>query len=750
MDHKKNNDFVNPALAEAIVNDDPFSWQEKLVEVIFREVANRKTSRIRVGQESYFVKIHKSFFWQGAFSDLIRGQIPSVGAEAEWRAIRALQLQDIPTIEPFLYAKRGVTFLNHRSMLISKALENKVSLEYFSTNDALFKRQLIKKIAKLTQKMHFAGINHRDFYLCHFLMDQDISNGPVLHLIDLHRAQVREKVPLRWLIKDLGSLLFSSLSKGLSRRDLLRFVREYSGKPLKEALKDKKLWVGSLARARKLYLKHHKKIPVKIGKLLQESLFVSIKVLKSSGRKIDLPFSMILHGPNSERMRFRITEVLRILPRKRLVLRGYLREESVILKIFFGPFAERRFSKEIKGLEAIKKSGVASPHILRTGVSPLGSGKVIVFRLLKESLSLEAAIESVSSSRERTALLFRMMEILARLHNFGLDQRDSHPENFLISDGKIFVIDGQQIYRQDRGYLDRSPSLKSLALFFSHIKKINESEIIESTRHYLSCRDKHFKESQNKIIFNYVKRFRQKNLKKYMKKVFRDCSEVSVNKSFFRFTAIARTHKTPTMLRLINNLDFEIDRGIKLKEGNTNTVSLIITTMGPFVVKRYNMKTILHRISRLFRRTRASRSWRYGHLLTSLRIKTPYPIALIEERFGLLRGKAYLITEYCSGYPAERLIGKKEFGKEPLFIVNLLKALFDNQLVHGDLKSQNFLIEDDSACIIDLDSTFEVRKTKNHRIHIRKEIARFFKNWENHPKLRNTFLHHLKSMDLLD
>ena len=92
-----------------------------------------------------------------------------------------------------------------------------------------------------------------------------------------------------------------------------------------------------------------------------------------------------------------------------------------------------------------------------------------------------------------------------------------------------------------------------------------------------------------------------------------------------------------------------------------------------------------------------------------------------------LRGKAYLITEYCSGYPAERLIGKKEFGKEPLFIVNLLKALFDNQLVHGDLKSQNFLIEDDSACIIDLDSTLKYGKLRTIESTLERKSRGFLK-----------------------
>ncbi len=750
MNSKKNNDFINPTLAQIMGDEDPFSWQENLEKVIFRDVENRKTSRVLIGQERYFIKIHKSASWQSAFNELVGGQTPRFGAEAEWRAVRAFQTLGIPTIEPYLYAKRGTSFLNHRSLLISKALEKKVSLEHFSTSNPVFKRLLIKKIAEISRKMHLAGINHRDFYLCHFLMDQNISKGPVLHLIDLHRAQEREKVPRRWLIKDLGSLLFSSLFKGLTRRDLLRFVRDYSDRPLRESLKDKNLWAGSLARARGLYLKHHQKIPIKIDRILQQNQFMSLKALKDSERKIVLPFLMILFDLNEAKMLFRVTEVLRVLPKKRLVVRGYLRQEPVILKIFFGPFSVRRFSREIRGLEAIKQSGTASPEILRTGLSESDSGRVIVFRMLKEPLSLKAAIEGAKSSREKTNLLISMMEILVRLHNFGAVQRDLHPENFLVSDGKIFTIDGQQISYHDKEPLDIPSSLKSLALFFSNIVKVDEPEIIAALKHYLSLRDYQFKGSYAAFILRYFRLFRQKNLKKYRNKVFRDCSEISVGKSFLRFTAIARAHETPSMLQLINNLDFEIHKGIKLKEGNTNTVALVKTQAGQFVVKRYNMKTISHRISRLFRRTRASRSWENGHVLKLLNIRTPSPIALIEERLGFLRGKAYLITEYSSGYPAQRLIEKKDFGKEPLWIVNLLQAFSDNQLVHGDLKAQNFLIEDDGACIVDLDSMFEARSTKVHRTYRKKEVARFSSNWENCPELLSIFFSHLKSMDLLD
>ena len=109
-----------------------------------------------------------------------------------------------------------------------------------------------------------------------------------------------------------------------------------------------------------------------------------------------------------------------------------------------------------------------------------------------------------------------------------------------------------------------------------------------------------------------------------------------------------------------------------------------------------------------------------------------------------------MITKYSSGYPAQRLIEKKELGKEPLWIANLLQTIFDNQLIHGDLKAQNFLIEDDGACIVDLDSMFEARSTKIHRTHRKKEVARFFSNWKNCPELLNIFFSHLKSMELLE
>ena len=94
---------------------------------------------------------------------------------------------------------------------------------------------------------HGGGVNHRDFYICHFLLHLPVDAGaPRLSLIDLHRAQVREKTPRRWRDKDLAALYFSALDIGLTKRDGLRFLKTYFARPLRGILQDERALLGHL------------------------------------------------------------------------------------------------------------------------------------------------------------------------------------------------------------------------------------------------------------------------------------------------------------------------------------------------------------------------------------------------------------------------------------------------------------------------------------------------------------------------
>ena len=116
------------------------------------------------------------------------------------------------------------------------------------------------KLAQIAKKLHDNGINHRDLYLCHFLLDVSQGVEKVDHknikfyLVDLHRAQIRSEVPLRWKVKDVASIYFSAMNLKLTRRDIFRFMKLYSGKSLGITLsEDKEFWQKVQLRAEKLY-----------------------------------------------------------------------------------------------------------------------------------------------------------------------------------------------------------------------------------------------------------------------------------------------------------------------------------------------------------------------------------------------------------------------------------------------------------------------------------------------------------------
>jgi heptose I phosphotransferase len=125
---------------------------------------------------------------------------------------------------------------------------------------------LIKKVAEIARTMHQNGVNHRDFYICHFLLpkswlEQNRSDvEPPLYVIDLHRTQVRSAVPQRWLEKDLAGLHFSCMDAGLTVRDRLRFISLYDGEPVRQGADPSSLWPRIEKIALKLHRKFHRRM----------------------------------------------------------------------------------------------------------------------------------------------------------------------------------------------------------------------------------------------------------------------------------------------------------------------------------------------------------------------------------------------------------------------------------------------------------------------------------------------------------
>ena len=256
---------------------DPFEWFLEGGGEVHRHVKNRLTYEVRLKGFHFYVKRHLGCGWGEVLKEWYRFRKPVVSARTEWEGAALLEAAGVRVPNVIGKGERGRYPHAIESFIVLDALENCTTLEHFKhgwmettgTRWVAVKRALIDEVARVGQTMHRQGINHRDFYINHFLINRDlISNWQKgqsipLNLIDLHRVQYRRRVPKRWLIKDLASLLFSALDAGLTSTDYIRYLRVYLGKDWKHSLlTNRKLWQAITKRACKLYQRFHRRAPV--------------------------------------------------------------------------------------------------------------------------------------------------------------------------------------------------------------------------------------------------------------------------------------------------------------------------------------------------------------------------------------------------------------------------------------------------------------------------------------------------------
>ncbi len=264
---------ILPFFSENRSEEAIFASVMALAGTVYRDQENRRTQRIVHGENRWFLKTHRGVGWKEILINLMQLRLPVLGARHEWRAIQRLNDLAIPTLTVLAYGERGWHPAYRQSFLLTRELPPSISLEELVQQMPMrpisfrLKKQLILQVAQIAQTLHRHGVNHRDFYLCHFLLDlaslnlfetsQATSAKLVLYVIDLHRAGVRKKTALRWIIKDLAGLYFSGHDAGLTQRDYLRFMRAYQGsETIHFSQKERIFWQKVKKRGDKLYARH--------------------------------------------------------------------------------------------------------------------------------------------------------------------------------------------------------------------------------------------------------------------------------------------------------------------------------------------------------------------------------------------------------------------------------------------------------------------------------------------------------------
>ena len=427
-------------------------------------------------------------------------------------------------------------------------------------------------------------------------------------------------------------------------------------------------------------------------------------------------------------------EKIREIPGRRVVYRANWRGQPVYAKLYrTSSDGRRHWAREVSGLQALAKNNIPAPVILYQGTAAGGGVLAVLLAPVENPVSVRDAWDRCETDNERRRLMEAVVRTLARQHQAGIRQQDAHLDNFLISADVVVSLDGGDV-RCQAGPLSEKASLANLGLLFAQVGQPHDALLLSTLPVYLGIRGWPAGPDMESRLGLAIRRMRRKRRDRYLKKVFRDCTAFAVRQDLRRREIFDRKYRSPAFEHFLQDPDTSLADGELLKAGNTCTVWRTVIDGHDLVVKRYNIKGMLHGLGRAWRPTRAAVSWRNAHRLGLYGIQTAPPVALVEQRLGPLRNRAWLITGRVEGrdslaYMMDASVPVAEKAESATRIAALVASLRDHRISHGDMKGTNIVLTAAGPVLIDLDAMHEHgNETRFQRRH-RRDLQRLMKNW---------------------
>lgn len=426
----------------------------------------------------------------------------------------------------------------------------------------------------------------------------------------------------------------------------------------------------------------------------------------------------------------RVDSVLRLLPGKRVVLRGCLDDRDVAVKLFVaGASSARHIARERLGFERVRAAGLPTPRLLGRCVTECGRFEGLAFEFIGDAVDLAQRWPAFDDAA-KSAWLERLFDAMLQLHQLGgAYQEDIHLGNFLLREDQLYVLDLGSIVARGAP-LPRAHCINNIGQLIAQLD-IGERPLadVAVARYFKQCGwdgDPALREALRRAI----DRAWRVRLRDYLGKAGRDCTLTRFEQSFRRVVAVRREWDGADFARFCADPDAYMAEGDLLKAGNTATVVKADIDGRPVVIKRYNIKNWRHAIGRGLRRTRARHSWRMAHLLEIMGIDSLKPVALLERRTGPLRGTAYFISTWIDAPDLLAVGAQRPLDDAELRALDaLLRAMALARLSHGDFKANNLLVRQQRLAVIDLDSMRRHAQPARFQAAFRRDLRRLLRNW---------------------
>ena len=163
------------------------------------------------------------------------------------------------------------------------------------------------------------------------------------------------------------------------------------------------------------------------------------------------------------------------------------------------------------------------------------------------------------------------------------------------------------------------------------------------------------------------------------------------------------------------------------------------------LLKRFNLRSMAHTLTRLLLFTRGSRSWTYGREMLDAGVETARPLAMVEDRLGPFRFRSFVLTEQVEGAPLPEFLATTTLNSMDLDrlagqFARIWHTLGELRIVHGAMHASNFVVTSDRQLkLINLDGTWRhwFDLTFLHRRD--RDWLRFMKAWRGQSEIGAAF-----------
>lgn len=430
------------------------------------------------------------------------------------------------------------------------------------------------------------------------------------------------------------------------------------------------------------------------------------------------------------------SRVFRVIVGKRIVCLGQADAARMIVKLYLARHgAHRHWRRSERGCKAFVEKGVPAPGVLFSGYLPEHGVYALVLEYLEGGTRVDRALEAIHDTAGRGAVLDALMAALAHHHARGILQQDLHLGNFMIREGGIYSLDGDQVRSGSRP-VGRKGSFRNLARLLASLPAVFGPARDARITAYAAARGWEISDRETRWIEKEARRVRYRKLGEYLGKVYRSKDPFVARLGRDGFSVHDRRHEDVS-LSAIHQAAGQLSRARRAADAPgysrvpVNGKDMLVwssTGLGPFLLRRL---------------WPAARVWKKALMLGRLGVETLQPVALVGRRKGLLQWGCSVFFKPAPGISLKDLMASGSLspqGMEQLAenLADAFSLLGGMGIVMVRVDPGEFLVSGDRIVLLGLDAV--QRGCPGGRLRQSRALRAFLSQSGVSPAVRKIFL----------